>query len=98
MNINEIKKIIFNALEAINLERAEMKRIEITEQTSLFGDKGMLDSLELVSLIVDVETEITVLSGVQISLTDDRAMNQIEYPFGNVSLLSNYIEKLLLED
>ena len=98
MNINEIKKIIFNALEAINLEREEMKRIEITEQTSLFGTEGMLDSLELVSLIVDVETEISVLTGVQISLTDDRAMNQIEYPFGNVALLSHYIEKLLSKD
>lgn len=98
MNIQEIKQVILNALDAINQERLEEERFAATEDTALFGADGVLDSLELVSLIVDVETAIADATGAQISLTDDRAMNQPTYPFGSVSLLTCYIEKLLSED
>ena len=98
MNIQEVKKIIFSALVAINQERCEVERFAATGDTALFGADGVLDSLELVSLIVDVETAVADATGHQISLTDDRAMNQPEYPFGSVSLLTCYIQKLLSED
>lgn len=98
MNIQEIKQIIFSALVAINQERSEAERFTATGDTALFGADGVLDSLELVSLIVDVETAVADVTGSQISLTDDRAMNQPDYPFGSVSLLTSYIEKLLSED
>jgi acyl carrier protein len=98
VNIQEIKQIILSALEVINQERSEVERFTATGDTGLFGADGVLDSLELVSLIVDVETAVADVTGNQISLTDDRAMNQPEYPFGSVSLLTRYIEKLLSED
>lgn len=98
MNIQEIKQVILAALETINQERSEVERFAATGDTALFGAGGVLDSLELVSLIVDVETAVADVTGKQISLTDDRAMNQPEYPFGSVSLLTCYIEKLLSED
>lgn len=98
MNIQEIKQVILKALDSINHERSEQDRFAATKDTALFGADGVLDSLELVSLIVDVETAISDATGKQISLTDDRAMNQSTYPFGTVSLLTCYIEKLLSED
>jgi hypothetical protein len=97
MSIEVIKQVILGALEAINQERSEVDRFASTEDTALFGSGGVLDSLELVSLIVDVETAVADVTGKQISLTDDRAMNQPKYPFGSVSLLTCYIEKLLSE-
>jgi hypothetical protein len=48
-------------------------------------------------LIVDVEMAVEEASSKSISLTDDQAMNQPEYPFGNVSLLTEYIASLLAE-
>lgn len=98
MNIQEIEQAILNALEAINQERSEVERFAATGDSALFGADGVLDSLELVSLIVDVETAVADVTGKQISLTDDRAMNQPQYPFGSVTLLTHYIEKLLSED
>ena len=98
MNNQEINKIIFSALKTINQEREEVDQFAVTEETVLFGAGGLLDSLELVSLIVDVETAVADVTGKQISLTDDRAMNQPKYPFSSVSLLTCYVEKLLLED
>lgn len=98
MNIQEIKQVILGALEGINQERLEAEQFTATEDTALFGADGVLDSLELVSLIVDVENAVADVTSKQISLSDDRAMNQPEYPFGSISLLTCYIEMLLSED
>jgi hypothetical protein len=96
--MQEIEKIIFTALDSVNQEREEGTKFAITADTALFGIEGVLDSLELVSLIVDVETFIADSTGNNISLTDDRAMSQATYPFSNVHLLTSYIQKLLAEN
>jgi hypothetical protein len=97
MDKQQIEAIIFRALESINEEIPEPERFAPGPDTLLFGSGGVLDSLALVSLIVDVETAVAEISGRQISLTDDRAMSQPEYPFGSVALLVKYIEQLLQE-
>ncbi len=97
MDKQQIAGTILRALEAINEEKPEPDRFAAGLDTLLFGPGGVLDSLSLVSLIVDVETAVADASGRQISLTDDRAMSQPEYPFGSVSLLTKYIEQLLKE-
>lgn len=98
MDKQQIEGIILNVLKTINDERSESERFEAGPETLLFGSGGVLDSLSLVSLIVDVETAVADAAGRQISLTDDRALSQPTYPFGSVSHLTKYIEQLLLED
>lgn len=56
-----------------------------------------LDSLSLVSVIVDVEGDISDLLSHSISLTDDRAMSQEISPFSNVKSLLAYIMILAAE-
>ena len=65
--------------------------------TRLFGADAVLDSLSLVSVIVDVETAISERVGHDICLTDDRAMSQEISPFSNVNTLSAYVELILSE-
>lgn len=88
---SDVLKIIFDSLQNLNEELDESERIEINEDTKLFGDGAELDSLALVSVIVDVETDITDLVGQSIALTDDRAMNEEISPFSDVTALTNYI-------
>jgi hypothetical protein len=97
MNKQQIEGVILRALETINEELPAPERFAAGPETLLFGHGGVLDSLSLVSLIVDVETAVMDSTGLQISLTDDRAMSQAEYPFGSVALLTIYIEQLLNE-
>lgn len=97
LNIDSIHNCIFNALKSINEERESREKIVINAETCLFGEDAALDSLSLVSVIVDVEAFISSLSGREISLTDDRAMSQAVSPFSNVSTLSNYVLLLLSE-
>ena len=93
----QVLSIILEALENLNQELPENERVEVGPTTPLFGPDASLDSLSLVSVIVDVETALTITWDVPISLTDDRAMSREVSPFTDVGALTDYIMELLLE-
>lgn len=86
-----IIEIIFNALRSLNDELEEDKRVPIAADTKLFGPEASLDSLSLVSVIVDVESGVADATGKSVSLTDDKAMSQDVSPFSDVNALADYI-------
>jgi hypothetical protein len=92
-----VNQIIFRALESLNAELPEESKIPVGVETPLFGEKAALDSLSLVSVIIDVETAVADELGRPVSLTDDRALNQPVSPFSDVKALSSYILVLLAE-
>ena len=93
----EVVGIILEALESLNQELDEHARVDIGPTTPLFGAEARLDSLSLVSVIVDVETALTIRWNAPISLTDDRAMSRDISPFDDVGTLTDYILELLAE-
>jgi acyl carrier protein len=93
----EVLGVIFKALNNLNDELDDSDKFEVSENTCLFGADAELDSLSLVSVIVDVEGDISDLLGHSISLTDDRAMSQEISPFSNVKSLLAYIMVLAAE-
>ncbi|MDP2007022.1 MAG: hypothetical protein Q8K45_15200 [Rubrivivax sp.] len=90
-------EIIYRALRNLNEELEEDKRVALAVDTCLFGPDALLDSLSLVSVIVDVETAVADELGRTVSLTDDTAMNQEVSPFSNVTTLADYIVKQLAQ-
>lgn len=99
MNNNEtaVTEAIYKALTALNQERSADEQIVVNEETCLFGEGSPLDSLSLVSVIVDLETMVSDQFGKPISLTDDRAMACNPVPFVNVTTLKAYLLELLAE-
>ena len=97
LNKDAIQTIIVQALNNINDERGPNEQLEVGLDTRLFGADAVLDSLSLVSVIVDVEAAVSGASGRDISLTDDRAMGQAVSPFSDVNTLTTYILLLLSE-
>ena len=61
------------------------------ERTWLFGPTGFLDSLALVSVVLDVEQKVNDLYGLSISLADDRSVSQRRSPFRSVGSLADYV-------
>ncbi|MEQ1804891.1 MAG: hypothetical protein ABL900_05890 [Burkholderiaceae bacterium] len=90
-------EIIYRALRSLNDELDEDRRVALAPDTRLFGPEASLDSLSLVSVIVDVESAVADELGRSISLTDDKAMSQEVSPFSNVTTLANYIVVQLAE-
>jgi hypothetical protein len=97
LNKELIQKIVLQALNNVNDERGPDEQLTVDLNTRLFGTDAALDSLSLVSVIVDVEAAISEASGREVSLTDDRAMNQSVSPFTDVNTLTAYVLLLLSE-
>lgn len=94
---SQVRAIIFRALEILNGEQPVDRQIPLARETPLFGPEAQIDSLSLVSLVVDVESDVNSEFGVELSLTDDRAMMREVSPFLSVATLEDYICELLGE-
>lgn len=97
LNKENVLEIILRALQNLNDELSDDEKFAAGPTTPLFGANATLDSLALVSVIVDVEGDVSTALGRAISLTDDRAMSQEISPFDDVQTLLNYIMILVNE-
>lgn len=93
----KILKLIFDSIDDINDRRSSDKKIIKSLETRLYGEDSDLDSLELITLIVSLESSICEIYDLQITLADDRALSQEISPFSNVKNLLDYIEILINE-
>ncbi len=66
-----------------------------TPETPLYGEKGLLDSLALVSLIADLESKIEECMGIQVTLADERAMSRKRSPFRTVGSLVDFVREVV---
>lgn len=94
---SRILKIIYDAVDVINNHRQKEQQLEKSTETVLFGRASKLDSLGLVSLIVEIEQSIEDEFDVSITIADERAMSQKHSPFKTISTLADYIDMLLIE-
>ena len=92
------KSIVENIIsEVSNCINTDNEEIVFNENSVIYGDNSLLDSLALVSLIVAVEQNIEDKFDISITLADERAMSLENSPFRTVSSLADYIEALLKE-
>lgn len=91
----DVLDVIYGALRTLNEERGADEQIPVGPSTCLFGEDALLDSLSLVSVIVDIETLASDRFGRGISLTNDEAMSRDPVPFTDVGALKAYIVELL---
>jgi acyl carrier protein len=93
----QIIESIYRAIDEFNALVSPPAQLDKSPSTVLFGEHGRLDSLGLVSLILDVEGQIEADFETPVSLTSDRAMSQKTSPFRSVDTLADYIAELLRE-
>jgi acyl carrier protein len=70
----------------------------ITGDTVLVGKDAVLDSLGVVSLIVEVEQRVEAEHGVSVTLANDKAMSQRNSPFRTVSVLAEHVVAMVAEE
>lgn len=85
----EVLEILREAVEATNAFHGE-ERLVFALETPLFGPGASLDSLDLVSFLIEVETRLAVF-GLESPLSDDRAMSQARSPFRTIGALAEFI-------
>lgn len=96
MDSIKIYDLVIKHLEELIETLPEEQRFVADKNTVLFGKNSSIDSLSLVSVIVDLETTLSEEYGQDVSLTDDRAMTREISPFSNVQNLTEYIKEILV--
>jgi acyl carrier protein len=94
MTQDEALSIVLRSLNTLNGELDAAEQIKISPETKLFGGDSVIDSLALVSMIVDVESDASEALGFPISLSDERAMSREQSPFSTPSTLAAYVVEL----
>ncbi|WP_340646700.1 hypothetical protein [Phenylobacterium sp.] len=94
---DQVLAIVLRALENLNAELEDGQQVPVMSTTPLFGADAELDSLALVSVIVDVEAGLAEVFGRPFGLMDDQAMEREISPFTSVQTLVDYIGELLAQ-
>jgi acyl carrier protein len=97
MEIEKISEIVISNVSSLVETLPDDQKFIVDINTKLFGKDANIDSLSLVSIIVDLETIFSDDYNIEISLTDDRAMMRKISPFESISTLVNYIDELINE-
>jgi len=91
-------RLIMEAVLEINENLDEKLDVDAGLACKLYGDGGHLDSISLVSLIVNVEQRVEDAFDVSIILANEKAMSQKNSPFLSIESLTNYAMTLVEEE
>ena len=91
----EVLKLIYDAIDEVNLDLSDADKIKKNEETLIFGNGSNLDSLGLVNLITVIEQKLEEETGDFISIADEKAMSLESSPFRSVKSLKQYVETLV---
>ena len=92
MDKEKIKSIIIGCVKDYLETKDNTEEIvnKLTKDTPLIGNNSVLDSIGLVNIVVDIETEF-LDNNIEISLLSDKAMSSRISPFRSIGALSNFI-------
>jgi acyl carrier protein len=91
ISTEQAQTLIHNAIAALNEDLPEAERVDPKPSTVLFGIGAEIDSLSLVSLVVDIETELSDQYNLDVELAGEEATARTVLPFSTVQALEEYI-------
>lgn len=89
---------IYSAIEELNPQLKEDRRLGTKEDTLLFGEGSNLDSLDLVNLIMTVEQHIMMNTGAEVLLASEAAMSRKRSPYRSIASLADYAVEVAAEE
>lgn len=92
-----IDLVIAGVNEALAMAENPPDPASLTEATRLIGEGAVLDSLGLVTAVLEIEQRLADQHDVVLVLADERAMSQKHSPFRSVGALADYVLKLAAE-
>jgi D-alanine--poly(phosphoribitol) ligase subunit 2 len=94
---DQITALVIAVAEQIDEDHRVSSEGELSADTRLFGAGSLLDSLGLVTLIVELEQAIQEQLNVVVSLADEKALSQTRSPFRTIGTLAEYAAEQIEE-
>jgi acyl carrier protein len=92
-----LNKLIYPSLKEVLVDSDKFieESYKNTETFTLIGSSSLLDSMDLVTLIINIEEKIFNLMNLSITLANEKAMSRKNSPFKTVETLAEYITEIL---
>jgi acyl carrier protein len=90
-------QIVIASLREVLEQAEEPIPASLGEDTVIVGNNAVLDSLGVVSLIVEIEGRLEMEHEISVTLASDRAMSQRSSPFRTVGVLAEYMCSVIKE-
>ena len=90
-----ISKAVYAAVDDLNQQLPKGVQIEKSLDAPLYGASGKLESLDFVTLIMEVEEKINAEFGTDITIADDNLLSKEKSPFSSLRTLIEYLHELL---
>jgi acyl carrier protein len=92
-----IRKAVYAAVDELNEQLPGGVQVEKSLEAPLYGAAGKLESLDFVTLIMEVEEKINAEFGTDITIADDNLLSKEKSPFSTLGTLIDYLQELLKE-
>lgn len=87
-----VLELIYDSLEEINASRSSELKIALQPDTRLLGEGGLLDSLDVVELIVKLEEQLTLRLNRHVMLLDEQLLSEENSPLCSVASLAAFLQ------
>jgi len=94
---DRVSKAVYAAVDDLNQQLPVGVQIEKSLDAPLYGTAGKLESLDFVTLIMEVEEKINAEFGTGITIADENLLSKEKSPFSTLGTLIEYLQELLKE-
>lgn len=92
---DRVLQAVYRAVDELNKQLPKGVSVPRAPDAVLYGQTGKLESIDVVTLIMELEDQIKAEFGTAITIADDRAMSRENSPFLTVGTLTDYVAELL---
>ena len=93
-----ISKAVYAAVDDLNQQLPKGVQIDKSLDAPLYGASGKLESLDFVTLIMEVEEKINTEFGTDITIADDNLLSKEKSPFSSLRTLIEYLHEVLSKE
>lgn len=90
-----LEKIVLETVNKVGESRGRVRSRKAGLTTRLYGKGGLLDSLGMVTLILELEERVSAECGRDIVIADEKAFSRKKSPFRDIETLVSYISDVL---
>ena len=90
-NKNAIIKIIFTSIKEVNENQPSDNRLKLKKDEFLVSDKSKIDSLGLITLLVNIEDKINKTYNVDLNLLEENFISDEKTPFQTIDNLAEWL-------
>jgi len=92
MGHDQALQVIYDAIDVVNRQLPQSRRLTKSPATVIVGPSGTLDSLGIVNFVLAVEESAGEVAGAPVRLLDEGAMLDENGPFRDVNTLAAFLE------